>query len=96
MKKILVGIYDKVSKVFIDYVYHNNSACAIRWFDDLMKAKPNMLNQHPNDYVLYKLAELDDSTGDVKANKCILISGSDYASQSDSEEPTGSEATTNL
>lgn len=58
---ILFSVYDTVSETFNKPFVAINNNSAIRAFTDSGEKEP-----HINDYVLYRIAEMNDQTGEVK------------------------------
>ena len=65
MKQIIFSIHDKAAQVYTTPFFEHNRALAIRALATQVTNKDGLLNSHPEDFVLYKLAEYDDATGTI-------------------------------
>lgn len=64
MVKKLFAVYDKVAESVTGGIVQEASAApAVRAFYDALATKGTGLHEHPDDYVLYELGELDVSSG---------------------------------
>ncbi|QCQ84606.1 nonstructural protein [Blackfly microvirus SF02] len=58
----LYQIYDLAGKTIVGPIMAvNHEAAAIRHFTDLLKAKDNLIGQHPDDFELRELGHQDDN-----------------------------------
>ncbi|WNK14874.1 MAG: nonstructural protein [Microvirus sp.] len=65
MKKVIVAVKDRAIDAYMNpfTVQHTNAAC--RAFQDEVNRDKSEMNQHPEDYELYKLAEYNEETGEI-------------------------------
>lgn len=79
--KIMVSVFDKVSKIFGSPVVIDNAESAIRAFGDMVMNKGTVIGQHPDDFVLYRIGYFDPETGSIyqkfKQDEDVLISGTE-------------------
>lgn len=70
------SIKDELAEVFFAPILFDNDDVAIRYFSAFINNKENeVVFQNPQDYTLYKLGAFDKSTGDLAANKHLLVAG---------------------
>lgn len=66
------GVRDTKAMAFLQPFFSASTGAAMRAFDDAVNEDgKSMLAKHPEDYVLYELADYDDSTGEFK--NCVPI-----------------------
>jgi hypothetical protein len=64
MKVQMYSIYDKAAQAYVTPFFMHNKALAMRAFEDNINSKEeNNINKHPEQFSLFCLGELDDSTG---------------------------------
>lgn len=83
MKKMLMSVFDSQMRSFVNPFFIPTVPAAVRSFtDEVNRADANnMMYQHPEDFSLWKLGELDDETGEfvvekaevLKAGDCLII-----------------------
>lgn len=86
MKYKMVCVKDRTADVYGVPYFVMNVGSAVRSFGDEVKRKstderPNMLNQHPDDFDLFLIGEFDDETAEIAMEerpKSIAM-GRDYA-----------------
>lgn len=70
------SIKDELAETFFAPMLFDNDDVATRYFAAFINNKENeVVNQNPQDYSLYKLGAFDKSTGDIAANKHLLVTG---------------------
>lgn len=70
------SIKDELAEVFFAPMLFDNDDVAKRYFSAFINNKENeVVFQNPQDYSLFKLGAFDKLTGDIAANKHLLISG---------------------
>lgn len=60
----IFSVYDTKGLVYSQPFYSANRATALRQFEDLINNTPH-LRDHAGDYILTRLGEFDDSSGDI-------------------------------
>lgn len=66
MRQQLYTLYDHVAETIIGSVMpFAREAAAIRAYNDLRKDQNTQLGQHPNDFLLLHVGEIDTSTGAI-------------------------------
>lgn len=85
MKYKIVSVMDRTAQVFGIPYFVMNVGSAVRSFGDEVKRKgtedrPNMLNQHPDDFDLYELGEYEDenATFELLDRPKQIAMGRDY------------------
>lgn len=58
------AVRDGKAKGYLQPFYSINAGSAIRAFEDVINETGNQLSKHPEDYVLYELADFNDQTGE--------------------------------
>lgn len=82
----LIAIIDKVTNDIVGPIMlHRHSAPAIRVFDTVARMDNSQVGQHIQDHELWQLAELDDDTLEITANKILIITGTSWVA---SQPPT--------
>lgn len=71
MKLHIFAIKDLAADVFMTPYFHPNVGAVVRSFgDEVNRDDPqNMLNKHPEHFVLYELGTFDDNTGEFRATQ---------------------------
>lgn len=70
------SIKDDLAEVFFVPVLFDNDDVAIRYFSAFINNKDtDVVYQNPQDYSFYKLGAFDKLTGDIAANKHLLVTG---------------------
>lgn len=83
------GVRDGKALAFLQPFYSVSSGSAIRAFDDTVNATDgNQIAKHPEDYVLYEIAEFDDCTGEFKCCTPLKLLGSGVDFVKRSVKPT--------
>ena len=67
MKKKLYAIYDKKANNYSEFQWQDiNDECAVRTMSEMVNAvAKNKLNTNPDNYELYRLAEINLETGEI-------------------------------
>lgn len=93
--KTLYSIRDKRvnelvgNQMYIAFCFRHD-AQAVRYFADAVLDKSSILNKHPDDYELVKLATIDEEGNITDANVIPLITGTALlASQPDNQGDNG-------
>lgn len=63
------SIFDVKAKIYSNPFFMSHNGQALRAFSDLVTDSKSMINKHPTDYMLYRLAEFDDNAGIFTALK---------------------------
>lgn len=63
MKQLVCSIYDVKSGVYSKPFFEINNHTAERAFRAALTGQGSMFNTHPQDFILYQLAEFDDTEG---------------------------------
>lgn len=86
----LYRVYDKIAETGLGPVLiEGHDKAAIRTFTDVCKDKSTQLGQHPHDYELQKIGEIETTTNDIVDNKRhTIITGEQWASLEDKETRT--------
>ncbi len=66
MRMEMFSIFDLKSLAFVTPFFLNNTAMALRAFNDCATDKNHMFNKHPEDYVLYRIGAFDDATAGLE------------------------------
>lgn len=71
------GVRDGKAQAFLQPFFSNASGSAIRAFDDAVNdnSPSNQIAKHPEDYILYELAEFDDNSGEFMSVNPIKMLG---------------------
>ena len=70
------SIKDELAEVFFAPMLFDNDDVAIRYFAAFINNHDNeVVFQNPQDYSFYKLGAFDKNTGDIAANKHLLVTG---------------------
>lgn len=78
-KLIMCTIYDAKAEAFLPPFTMRSDAEAVRAFGDHASQSGTPVNQHPEDYFLYKVAAFDQNSGVVEpCDKISLAAGSDF------------------
>lgn len=79
MKKVVCSVFDVKSAIYSNPFYSPNVAVADRDFKYACQDSTTALSRHPDDYVLYCLAEFDDESGLFTSHTppVFIASGSD-------------------
>lgn len=74
------GVYDSKAEAYLQPWFAITAGAAIRAFSDAVNEGKSPLCKHPEDYILYELADFDDATGDFvrDGNVKMLGVGSSY------------------
>jgi len=64
MTKVVISILDKGAGFFSPPTYMRSIGEATRSFIDHVADESGVINKHPEQFVLYKLGEFDDNTGE--------------------------------
>lgn len=72
------GVRDGKAQAFLQPFFSNAVGSAIRAFDDVVndKSSGNQIAKHPEDYMLYELADFDDNSGEFISRDPIKLLGS--------------------
>lgn len=65
MLRQLFSVFDKKAERFFPPFPSDNVATACRSFLQLLKDPQSVLAQHPEDYVLYRVGDYDERSGDL-------------------------------
>lgn len=61
----IFGVRDSKALAFLQPFFGVTAGVAIRAFEEAVNDGKSPISKHPEDYVLYELADFDDSTGEV-------------------------------
>lgn len=77
------SLYDSKAQAFGPPFYMQTRGMAVRALADTVQDNNSMVSRHPEDYVLYQIAEFDDNTAEYKnKNPHELVSmASDFKKQ---------------
>lgn len=84
MKLHIFAIKDLAADVFMTPYFHPNVGAVVRSFgDEVNRDDPqNMLNKHPEHFVLYQLGTFDDNTAEFRATEPKQLAlASDYVNR---------------
>lgn len=74
MKMLVVTVYDRASEAFNMPQFVPTAAAAIRGFAAEVNNEQNrMLNEHPEDFDLYRLGTFDQSTGLIEVDNAPSV-----------------------
>lgn len=65
MLKTICSIHDTKAQVWITPMFFQSAAQAVRSFGDVVNERGTEFNKHPEDYILFKLGEFDERTGEL-------------------------------
>lgn len=76
----IYAIYDKVAKAITGPLWlYNNDAAAIRVFDDVAREPKSIIGQHPGDYNLVNLGDLNEQKPEIKGQPAeTVLEGSQW------------------
>lgn len=63
MKLNVYSIFDVKAQCYSNPFFMPHNGQALRAFSDLVCDEKSSINKHPEDYILYRLAEYDDVSG---------------------------------
>lgn len=66
MKEKLFAVYDQKAKVYLPVFQARTVGAAERSFQDAVNAKDHHFSQHPEDFVLVELGDIDLETGVIE------------------------------
>lgn len=70
------SIKDELADVFFAPILLDNDDVAKRYFAAFINSKENeVVSQNAQDYSFYKLGAFDQKTGDIAANKNLIVNG---------------------
>lgn len=69
MRSKIFAIYDNKAEAFMQPYFAHNAAVGTRTFSDNVQNHDTIFNKHPNDFVLFEIAEFDDQTGEITPHK---------------------------
>lgn len=76
------SIYDTKAKAYINPFLLPNDSMALRTFTDCVNDINHQFSKNPDDYILYKLSEFDNTSGSFLSEKMEQIcKGSDVANE---------------
>ena len=76
MKLNYYAIYDQKAKAYLTPFCMHNDAMAVRGFGDAINDPATRFGQHPEDYLLYQLAEWHDDSGEfVPQDPGLVVNG---------------------
>lgn len=67
MRQGLYCVYDGKMLLYSMPFFSPSDAAAVRTFSDAVKQEGSLLSRHPEDFVLMRLCDVEDSTGCVTA-----------------------------
>lgn len=71
----LVAVQDTVAKAFLSPITVRTTQEGLRVFETAVKNPDHSFHKNPSDFVLFELAEFDETTGVIKPyDKHILLS----------------------
>lgn len=85
MKTIMFAIYDTKAECYNPPFFMPKKEMALRAFNDLANDGNTNISRHPEDYILYELAEFDDITGEVKSRLPVSLGHAIAKTQSQPE-----------
>lgn len=60
-------VYDSKAEYYLQPIFMNTKGEALRVFADWANDKSTTIGKHPEDYILYEIAEYDNKSGEVKS-----------------------------
>jgi hypothetical protein len=67
MKLNVYSIFDSAASAYTQPFFMHNDGLALRAFSDNVNAEtPNNISCHPDQFTLFKIAEFDDSSGEIE------------------------------
>ena len=78
--KKLYGIKD-VKEGFIEVFIQPNDLVALRNFSMAPKKSGTMINQYPEDFELWKIAEINSNSGEISSDVKKLANAADYVGE---------------
>lgn len=74
---LITGLKDKLTDKFIQFYPYQSEAVALRDFKNAFKNPHSILATNPEDFDVYVLGEIDESTGDITSKRTLLCHMSD-------------------
>lgn len=80
MVQKVFGVRDSKALAFLQPFFSASTGAAVRAFGDAINEGNSPLAKHPEDYLLYELADFDDSTGEfISCNPIKMLGcGADF------------------
>jgi hypothetical protein len=80
----MCSIYDSKAEAWMTPMFFQAVGQAVRSFSDAVNDKSSEFGKHPEDYVLFAVADFDDRSGEVDASVCeSLVKGINLVKESD-------------
>lgn len=83
LKRALYGIFDKTAKEFLGgpfaFTLHRSEQSALRTFADIAAVPNSVIAQHPDDFIMKRVAYLDENTNELIPADDEIISGTIWA-----------------
>lgn len=73
MKLYAYSIYDRKAVIFHAPFFSHSDGSAARSFSDVSNDKSTNIGRHPSDYVLYRVGEFDDASGQLLSEHHVHI-----------------------
>lgn len=68
------SVYDKKAQCYLDIFYRNHDGEALRSFSDRVSESNSLYAKHPEDYSLFKLGQIDTTSGELVGQKPKFLS----------------------
>lgn len=94
MKFKVFSVYDQKAQAYLPPFFMHNTALATRAFRDAVNQPDHAFQRNPEDYLLFVVAEFDDSSGvfEVPAAPVLVVNGLQCVRLQDSEVKTDAHA----
>jgi hypothetical protein len=73
MRLLAFAIYDEKADAYMSPFFAAAPGIAIRNFMDIFKSPDNWMQKHPTDFKLFRIGNWDDNTGELSAEKPVLM-----------------------
>lgn len=83
MKLQVFSIFDEKAQAFNRPMFMTHKGEALRAFADIVSNKETLIAKHPEDYKLYCLGTLDDTSGKIEslAQPEFMLNATDYTAE---------------
>ena len=87
MKKSIYAIVDTKAETIIGGLHlFAHEAAAVRFFGDIASDAQTMVARHIGDHQLLELGEIDETTGDIRPDSRVVITGAAWKAAQTSED----------
>ena len=85
---MIFSIYDEKAEVYNTPFFQGTVGMALRSFQELVRDNESMLFKYPEDYILYRIGEYDDKTGQIisETNPLYIARATEYTPKKPTDE----------